>query len=434
MANLLEPGSQADLIESLLGGTLGVATPPAIRLVESALGSARQPQVPTKDLESFLAGKFSAGKPGAIKKLARALALLKALRPGRTGGKRQKIEALERVMDLMGIRVGGTRTPAWLAAREKQLVESGAVAGASPAGTGQASRFASQEVVPKGDKRGGAASLAALKEIGDKLTKRGGAAGGLLALKELFSKRSMQESRGGRMAEKLPNPRRAQTQPDWKKVAEAVRQLSTKKGFKMAGKDMGGMGLPLLLMSILGGSDPSVLQSSSFMGGGPPGAGAGVAEAGAAAGPGASARRQSMMTAMGLDGPGGGQQQFLMTGRGPTQAAAAAGGLGAGNIPKLGQKGGGGLMSLLKAHPGLAGGGMGVLLGLLLSSLFSETVARPAEFEQQSNLALAAMPEAETAVGQAMAPQQQMQNQMLFQTLMQNMGSGRQQVGNEIAL
>jgi len=111
---------------------------------------------------------------------------------------------------------------------------------------------------------------------------------------------------------------------------------------------------------------------------------------------------------------------------GKTGAGAIGGGaVGGGKTPFS-------LAGLLKSP--WAAGGAGALIGLLLASLFRETITGPQEFETQGEAALAGMPPPELTALQGMVPQQAMQGNALFGSLMQQMGGGRSPVGGEMAL
>ena len=92
------------------------------------------------------------------------------------------------------------------------------------------------------------------------------------------------------------------------------------------------------------------------------------------------------------------------------------------------------ISKMLGGGKGIAGGGIGILLGLLLGSLLKETVAGPQQMQTQADLALSGQPPPELIAGQAMAPQMQSQNDMLFRTLMQQMGGSGGITPQEMAL
>jgi len=173
-----------------------------------------------------------------------------------------------------------------------------------------------------------------------------------------------------------------------------------------------------VIESMLGGGpqthgiDPTTaLLLAGSMGTGKVGKAAKAAKAAAGAGKG-GVTLESMAGAM---GGGGGST-------GGAASAAAKGG------------GGGGLLKSLGGGKALAGGGIGILLGLLLGQLLKETVTQPQEMQTQADLALSGQPPPELIAQQAMAPQMQSQNDLLFMTLMQQMGGSGGITPQEMAL
>ena len=176
-----------------------------------------------------------------------------------------------------------------------------------------------------------------------------------------------------------------------------------------------------VIESMLGGGpqthgiDPTTaLLLAGSMGTGKVGKVGKVAKAAKAAG-GAGKGGVTLESMAGAMGGGGGST-------GGAASAAAKGG------------GGGGLLKSLGGGKALAGGGIGILLGLLLGQLLKETVTQPQEMQTQADLALSGQPPPELIAQQAMAPQMQSQNDLLFMTLMQQMGGSGGITPQEMAL
>ena len=136
----------------------------------------------------------------------------------------------------------------------------------------------------------------------------------------------------------------------------------------------------------------------------------------------------------GKGGKGGGAGIAGLLGAGGG-AGGAAGGVAAKAGGAAAAEGGlAGLMKMLGGGKGIAGGGIGILLGLLLGSLLKETVTGPQQMQTQADLALSGQPPPELIAQQAMAPQMQSQNDLLFMTLMQQMGGSGGITPQEMAL
>jgi hypothetical protein len=92
-----------------------------------------------------------------------------------------------------------------------------------------------------------------------------------------------------------------------------------------------------------------------------------------------------------------------------------------------------GLGSIFKNHPGKAGAGIGILVGLLLGSLLKETVGDTKNQQTQANLAMNTMPPAGVMAQNVMLPQQMQQTNMLNQLLMSRMSpmAGQQRPGSQ---